>query len=656
MIAKKLSYQLSIYFLISAIILSGLILLIEYYYVRNLVFESNRYRLQFEVQETLDGLENSMENTSRFLKQLAHHFNQEGLQEDPCEFMALIFDGQPNTFAVGLVKSGTKNGLKQKSDISLIRSGDSFRSVSRRFFSGNEKMNDWIHQMSLSSLPEWSEPFYDADIRARAMIYAYPFDYLDHGFKLHATFFCLINLDGYLRDLNKQEMIKSGFAVLINEKNQIIYHPDSLQTGNNISSFNGLLGNRKVEISRIVENRESGHQLIPSIKAKINNSVVIYWPVRSNNWFIIMAIPENLFISELKRLIIFLIPLIFFAGSVLAAVTIYNSFRFVLPISSLANDSRKIVEEADFDFHNNQGSSKDLFDNSMSSTISPKQTRFPLNDIKALASNMEIIKDRLANYRESTIQSSVDMMEIEKELKLARDIEMRMVPTKFPLVPGRTDFDCFGHLIPAKIVGGDLFDLFLLDDKYLFISITDTVGKGIPAAMYSVMTRTFIRSIANPITRLGKMMESLNDALSLVHESDMFATVLLGKLDLQTGEFIYCNAGHPYPFIVRNDLREEPLAQSQGIPVGIKRNIAYSERKTFLASGDVLITYTDGVTEQNDEHGKLFGIERLIATVRHLHEFSAQDIVNRSIKSLLHFQGRAEVNDDVTLVAIKFFG
>jgi sigma-B regulation protein RsbU (phosphoserine phosphatase) len=137
----------------------------------------------------------------------------------------------------------------------------------------------------------------------------------------------------------------------------------------------------------------------------------------------------------------------------------------------------------------------------------------------------------------------------------------------------------------------------------------------------------------------------------------MFATVLLGKLDLETGEFIYCNAGHPFPFIVKNDSRrEELLAQSQGIPVGIKRNITYSEKKIYLSSGDLLFIFTDGVTDQNDEHGKIFGIERLIATVKHMHDYSAQDIVNKVIESLKHFQGNAEVHDDITLVAIKYFG
>jgi len=230
---------------------------------------------------------------------------------------------------------------------------------------------------------------------------------------------------------------------------------------------------------------------------------------------------------------------------------------------------------------------------------------------------------------------------------------MSMVPTKFPLFPDRNDFDCYGRLIPAKIVGGDLFDIFLLDDNQLFISIYDTLGKGIPAAMFSVMARTFIRSIAKPITRLGKMMEALNDGLSLGRESDMFATVLLGKLNLVTGEFIYCNAGHPHPIILRNNYREEVLAQSHGIPVGVRSKLKFSESSVFLAIGETLVFYTDGVTEEYNEDGDFFGTERLISVLKQHRELSTQNIVNEALDSLEHFRGLADVHDDTTLVALK---
>ena len=429
-----------------------------------------------------------------------------------------------------------------------------------------------------------------------------------------------------------------------------------METGNSIGTLIRLFDKSNLDIKRLIADRPSGYQRIHSQNKGYDNSIVIYWPLKSSSWYIIITIPENLFISENKRFLLFFIPLLLFVGSLAASITIYNSIKLYSPISILADDSSKMVAEADFVSDFNSNDIKVLSDSALIWKLSEKRPLSPMNDINALVYNLEKLKDRLNEYRESSIQSSLDRLEIEKELKLARDIEMGMVPIDFPLVPGRTDFDCFGRLIPAKIVGGDLFDLFILDENFLFISITDTVGKGIPAAMYSVMTRTFIRSIANPITRLGKMMESLNDALTLVHNSDMFATVFLGKLDLATGELEYCNAGHPYPLILRNIEKDEVLNNSQGIPVGIKRNISYSENRINLASGESIILFTDGVTEQNNEAGALFGLEGLVTALSSLRGFTAQAIVNEILDALTNFRDQADVHDDTAVVAIKFIG
>ena len=526
---ENLSYRVSIYFLILAIITSGFIIFVGYHYFRDLMFESNRYRLQYEVREILDDVENSMDNASRFTRHLALDFNQKELQIDPDKLMRMVFEGQPYTYSFSMVISDPVNHLIRKSNFTLFRSGDIILSDSKRYTSHNNIVNDWIENMVNQSKPDWSPPYYDTEIGSRAVIYAYPFDYLQNGKIVHATFFCLVNIGRHLKNLNKQTMIKSGLAILLNERNQIVYHPDSLETGKNISSLIGYFEKNKLDVIKLLADRPTGYQLINS---QIR-TVVIYWPLRSSNWYMILTVPEIFFISELKRLSLFIIPIILFIGSVVAIVIIYNSIKLVSPLSFLANNSRKMVEEAEFQSEINAEDPRVLSDSSTIWRIANIHPISSLTDIQALSENMDKIKERLADYRESTIKNSLDKKEIDKELKLARDIEMGMVPTNFPLVPQRNDFDCYGKLIPAKIVGGDLFDLFLLDDNQLFISVTDTLGKGIPAAMYSVMTRTFIRSIANPITRLGKIMESLNDALSQVHDSDMFATVFLSKLNFE---------------------------------------------------------------------------------------------------------------------------
>ncbi len=655
-LSKKLNL-LSIYFLIAAIILSGILILVGYFYVKALIFESNRYRLQFEVREVLDDIENTMDNAARFTKDLALDFNEVHMRRDPSEIMSFLFQAQPATYEFGMVHSAISYRFRNKLDFTFVRSqSGSIRSDIGRYSSHNEKINEWIIQMVNNSIPEWSVPFYNPEIRSRVMIYAYPFDYLLDGKSMHATFFCSVALDNVLKNLKKQSLISSALTFLLNEKNQIVYHPDSTETGKNLNSLVDYFSRYQCDISKLLSDRISGLQIISPKKQKNKPEVAIYWPVKSSHWFIIILVPEHLFMSELKRTTLIVIPLILFIGSVIALLTIYNSIKLFSPISFLANDSRRILADSAFERDNDSCETIVRTDRKTMWRLTKRYPLSPLDNIEVLSSNMEKIKERLASYRENTLQSSLNQEAMEKELILARDIEMGMVPTNFPLIPGRNDFDCFGRLIPAKIVGGDLFDIFLLNDNQLFISITDTLGKGIPAAMYSVMTRTFIRSIANPITRLGKIMESLNEALSLLRDSDMFATVFLGKLDLNTGEFNYCNAGHPHPIILRNNHHEELLANSHGIPLGVKRDLKFSESITVLAPGESVITFTDGITEQSNEKGEFFGTERLISVVNSFYNLPAQEIVDKTIDILEYFKGNNEVHDDITLAALKYLG
>ncbi len=626
---KNLSYRLSIYFLIAETILSVIIILVGYNYLRHSVFESYRYRLQYDVQEVLGDVQNSMDEAVRFTENLTADYKGLPLK-NPRRYLEMAFKVQTNMVAFGMITKAENIPFQRKLDFFLYKSGGNIKSDTGRFNSNIFRTAEWVNSMPDAKKPKWSAPFYNSKFGSRVITYARPFDFVQDGKMLHATFFCSVSLDRDLVKLKHQKMIKSGFSILLNEQNLIVYHPDSTRTGKDISSLFNCFGGSRFDIPALLNDRVAGSQIIHPNCMKNKRTVAIYWPVKSSNWFIITVIPESLFMSELKQITLALVLLILLIGSITAAVMIYLSIRLVSPISVLADDSRKIVEDAGFD---------------------PVPH---LNDLEVLSDSMEKMKDRLASYRRNTLQISLDNEEMEKELNLAKDIEMGMVPTKFPLFPDRSDFDCFGRLIPAKIVGGDLFDIFLLDENQLFISISDTMGKGIPAAMFSVMTRTFIRSIANPITRPGKMMEVLNDGLSLGHVSDMFATVLLGKLNLLTGEFIYCNAGHPHPIILRNDHQGEIIVQSHGIPVGVRRNLKFSESSVFLASGETMITYTDGVTEEYNEEGDFFGTERLISAIKPLRELSTQNIVNKTLDVLERFRGGAEVHDDTTLVAIKF--
>jgi sigma-B regulation protein RsbU (phosphoserine phosphatase) len=607
------------------------------------------------VREVLDNTKNSMDFATRFTSHFARDYNQGYVQDDPAKFMSMIFQGQDEIYSFGMVAITNSRRCTPQKDNIIYRSKGEIKSDTGRFLTSDKTTNEWIEHMLNQSNPEWSAPFYNSEIGSRSVIYAYPFHYLLKKKLNSGILFCSVSLKNTLKDLSNPKKFNAGFNILLNENNQIVFHPDFTKTGEKIFPLINI-GNCRYNIGNLLEERTSGLKVIKPENSNSSRMVAIYWMLKSSKWFIIIMVPLNQFLSEFKQFSLILIPVILFIVSVFIAALIYNSLKLLSPISHLANDSRRILADEDIP---SEPPLQRPDNPEAGQAIAPSSPKFPasaLSNIEILSRNIEKIKDRLAIYKESFKQNTYNKDQIDKELILARDIEMGLVPVKFPLVPGRNDFDCFGKLIPAKIVGGDLFDIFLLNENILFIWIADTMGKGIPAAMYSVMIHTLIRSIANPITRLGKMMESVNEALGLIRESDMFATILLGKLDLISGEFTYCNAGHLHPVILRNDNREEVMAKSHGIPIGVKRNLQFEETRTFLTPGESFIAFSDGITEQFNESGELFGNKRLISVLHQLHHSSSQDLISQTLNFVEDFRGTTEVHDDIAMVALKYTG
>jgi sigma-B regulation protein RsbU (phosphoserine phosphatase) len=151
-------------------------------------------------------------------------------------------------------------------------------------------------------------------------------------------------------------------------------------------------------------------------------------------------------------------------------------------------------------------------------------------------------------------------------------------------------------------------------------------------------------------------MELLNDELSLGHESDMYVTVMMGRLDLISGEFAYCNAGHPRPFILRNNNQIEEFNTTHGFPIGVRKNQKYVETIVKLNPGETIIAYTDGITEEVDKTGAFFGKERLYTVIQSNNSATPEKFVKEVLKNLEKFRGKKEIYDDTTILALKYLG
>ena len=240
---------------------------------------------------------------------------------------------------------------------------------------------------------------------------------------------------------------------------------------------------------------------------------------------------------------------------------------------------------------------------------------------------------------------------IEGELRVATGIQMSMVPKTFPPFPDRDDLDMAATIVPAKEVGGDLYDFFMRDNK-LFFCVGDVSGKGVPAALVMAVTRTTFRNLSAHEDSPGRIVRMMNDNLSAMNENNMFVTFFCGVLDLESGHLSYCNAGHNPPLILTDAIRELPVIPN--LPLGIIEGMDYMGQEADFHYDDALFLYTDGLTEAENAVHEQFGMERTELAL-HGRKIS-KDHLESITKQVSLFVGDAPQSDDLTMLFIHYLG
>jgi Serine phosphatase RsbU, regulator of sigma subunit len=243
--------------------------------------------------------------------------------------------------------------------------------------------------------------------------------------------------------------------------------------------------------------------------------------------------------------------------------------------------------------------------------------------------------------------------QIESELRIARDIQMGMIPKIFPPFPEREEIDLYAVLHPAKEVGGDLYDYLIENNTFHFV-IGDVSGKGVPASLLMAVTRSLFRSVVLRVDAPAAVMHSLNASISENNESNMFVTLFIGALDLKTGHLRFCNAGHNPPVLINPKGECTCLDVLSNIPVGVMEGYAYQEQSLTLADSSTLVLYTDGVTEAENVHHNLYGEEPFLKILTRHSKDQPREMVDTVISNIKNFVGDNEPSDDITLLIIKY--
>ena len=278
------------------------------------------------------------------------------------------------------------------------------------------------------------------------------------------------------------------------------------------------------------------------------------------------------------------------------------------------------------------------------------------DEIGHLAASIDKMEDRIQNYIESITQITAEKERINTELALATRIQADMLPHVFPPFPDRNEFDLYASMDPAREVGGDFYDYFLVDDDHLCMVMADVSGKGVPAALFMMASMILLRNNAMLGKFPAEILTDVNAAVCANNREEMFVTVWLGILEISTGRLTASNAGHEYPVLMRAGGEFELYKDRHGFVIGGMEGIRYKQYELQINPGDRLFLYTDGVPEATDADKELFGTERMIQALNEHKDRRPEEVLNGVRRAVDGFVKEEEQFDDLTMLCLAYRG
>lgn len=273
-----------------------------------------------------------------------------------------------------------------------------------------------------------------------------------------------------------------------------------------------------------------------------------------------------------------------------------------------------------------------------------------LNDLEI---TIEKSLNEIEHYKKALINRD-KLIALQQELDIATVIQTSILPKTFPAFPGRKEFDIYAKMLPAKEVGGDLYDYFLIDKYRLGVIIGDVSGKGIAAALLMAVCKTLLKATAFKGMPVDNILSEVNNILVDDSPSNMFVTVFYGVLDTRSGAFEYCNGGHNPPYLISNDGKVKQLDNIGGLLLGAMKDVEYESNVITIQPGESLFFYTDGVTEAFNNKDEEYKDSRLVEFLFNKNSLNVNDLVEQVFEDVKTFSDGAEQSDDITCLALKF--
>ena len=276
------------------------------------------------------------------------------------------------------------------------------------------------------------------------------------------------------------------------------------------------------------------------------------------------------------------------------------------------------------------------------------------DEIGLLAASIDQMEERIVTYVDDLTKITAERERANTELSLAARIQKAMLPDRFPAFPDRTEFDIRAGMDPAREVGGDFFDFFLVDDDHLYLAIADVSGKGVPAALFMMSSMIILANYARQGKTPAQILQETNNTICAGNTAEMFVTVWIGILEISTGKLTAANAGHEYPAVQNADGEFELLRDRHGLVIGGMEDMRYTDYEVMLRPGQKLFVYTDGVPEAMDSENRLFGTERILSALNAQKTAAPEQILKNVRAAVDDFVKDAEQFDDLTMLCLEY--
>jgi sigma-B regulation protein RsbU (phosphoserine phosphatase) len=490
---------------------------------------------------------------------------------------------------------------------------------------------DWFRKAVASGKPLWTEPYRDTGGGEAWMVtFAVPFGPAGAPAGVATSDLRLVRLESIVNEI---ELGRRGFGLLVSRSGHVVAASEGERVDHAATVLEQARPEARAWLEPISRKVQAGEPGFARVERGGQPFRLTYRPVGRAGWTLATLYPEDELLSGVSRLRVVQASLGAVGLALLTLVVVVLSRRLTRPLSALAA-SAETIARGDLD-----------------APLPPVESR---DEVGALARAFHHMRDSLKEYIRNLRETTAAKERLEGELRAARRIQAAMLPEPTAGGPGE-GHELGATLVPARAVGGDLFDHFR-DGSRVFFLVGDVSGKGIGAALFMARAKTVFETEASREADPGALLARVNRSLCRENDAGMFVTAVAGVLDVSSGDLVFALAGHDPPVLVPAAAPPKALSADGGRVLGLIEMSDFPVNHLRLAPGDAVVAYTDGVSEAQDTSGGFFGVERIVAALGPLRQGAAPALTRGLLAAVRAFAGEAPQSDDITILTLRRLG